>query len=62
MFQIEETECAEGLWPLGVSELKEGPGDGVQTGRYSDREWRDEVELLSMNQTIEDLAGCVTRF
>lgn len=24
MFQIEWTACAKDLWPLGVSELKEG--------------------------------------
>lgn len=35
MFQIEGTACAEGLWPLGVSELKEG-----LTGRGSDGEMR----------------------
>lgn len=35
MLQIEGTACAEGLWPLGVSELKEG-----LTGRGSDGEMR----------------------
>ena len=35
MFQIEGTACAEGLWPLGVSDLKEG-----LTGRGSDGEMR----------------------